>query len=169
MAPLGLVNITCIASLPWISLLAISVSIELVSSSARVTSVKSAKPLSLTHWHPDPKIGPQVNLGPIKTDKEKGCFGVYTETIGRGFQGTGNLNGRWSFARFENAALFKKITFWIDANIFSFFDANIWLNNCCWLDLPSVRWLEFPWVLSQTGRLYQKLLQSGDDNDFPNF
>ena len=30
---------TCIAALPWIALLALSVSIELVSSSARVTSV----------------------------------------------------------------------------------------------------------------------------------
>ena len=35
-------RITCIATLPWIVLL-ISVSIELVSSSARVTSVKSRK------------------------------------------------------------------------------------------------------------------------------
>ena len=34
---------TCIAALPWIALLALSVSIELVSSSARVTSVKSVK------------------------------------------------------------------------------------------------------------------------------
>ena len=33
--------VTCIATLPWIDLLALSVSIELVSSSARVTSVKS--------------------------------------------------------------------------------------------------------------------------------
>ena len=33
----------CIATLPWIALLALSVSIEFVSSSARVTSVKSAK------------------------------------------------------------------------------------------------------------------------------
>ena len=32
---------TYIATLPWIALLALSVSIELVSSSARVTSVKS--------------------------------------------------------------------------------------------------------------------------------
>ena len=35
--------VTCIATLPWIALLALSVSIGLVSSSARVTSVKSAK------------------------------------------------------------------------------------------------------------------------------
>ena len=41
-------RITCIATLPWIALLAISVSIELVSSSARVTSVKFAQGLSLT-------------------------------------------------------------------------------------------------------------------------
>ena len=40
--------VTCIATLPWIILLALSVSIELVSSSARVTSVKSAKGLSVT-------------------------------------------------------------------------------------------------------------------------
>ena len=33
--------VTCIATLPWNALLALSVSIELVSSSARVTSVKS--------------------------------------------------------------------------------------------------------------------------------
>ena len=36
-------RVTCIATLPWIALLALSVSIELVSSSARVNSVKSAK------------------------------------------------------------------------------------------------------------------------------
>ena len=40
--------VTCIATLPWIALLALSASIELVSSSARVTSVKSTKGLSLT-------------------------------------------------------------------------------------------------------------------------
>ena len=34
---------TCIVTLPWIAILALSVSIELVSSSARVTSVKSQK------------------------------------------------------------------------------------------------------------------------------
>ena len=57
--------VTCIATLPWIALLALSVSIELVSSSARVTSVKSQQGLltqSLTEGHPDPKIGPQVYL-----------------------------------------------------------------------------------------------------------
>ena len=47
--------------------MALSVSIELVSSSARVTSVKSTQGVSLTDGHPDPKIGPQVYLGPIKT------------------------------------------------------------------------------------------------------
>ena len=35
--------ITRVATLPWNALLALSVSIEFVSSSARVTSVKSAK------------------------------------------------------------------------------------------------------------------------------
>ena len=34
---------TCIAAMPWIALLALSVSIEFVSSSARVTSVKFAQ------------------------------------------------------------------------------------------------------------------------------
>ena len=46
--------------------MALSVSIELVSSSARVTSVKSYKRLGVSDGHPDPKIGPQVYLGPIK-------------------------------------------------------------------------------------------------------
>ena len=56
----------CIATLPWIALLALSVSIELVSSSARVTSVKSYKRLVVCDGHLDPKIEPQVYLGPIK-------------------------------------------------------------------------------------------------------
>ena len=73
MAPLALVYITCIASLPWIALLALSASIELVSSSARVTSVKSQKPLLLSDGHTDPKIGPQVYLGPIKILEKKDC------------------------------------------------------------------------------------------------
>ena len=62
-----LYHLHCLIAL--IALLALSASIELVSSSARVTSIKFHKPL--THWrtdgHPDPKIGPQVYLGPIKT------------------------------------------------------------------------------------------------------
>ena len=48
--------------------MALSVSIELLSSSARVTSVKSTQGLSLTDGHPDPKIGSQVYLGPVKID-----------------------------------------------------------------------------------------------------
>ena len=40
--------VTCIATLPGIALLTLSVGIDLVSSSARVTSVKSAKGVSLT-------------------------------------------------------------------------------------------------------------------------
>ena len=46
--------------------MALSVDIELVSSSARVTSVKSQQGVSRTDGHPDPTIGPQVYLGPIK-------------------------------------------------------------------------------------------------------
>ena len=41
---------TCIATLPWNVLLALSVSIGLVSSSARVTSVKFQKPLSVCQF-----------------------------------------------------------------------------------------------------------------------
>ena len=48
--------------------MALSVSIELVSSLARVTSVKSTKGLSVTDGHPDTKIGPG-HLGPIKTNE----------------------------------------------------------------------------------------------------
>ena len=50
----------------YIALLELSVSIKLVASSARVTSVKSHKPLGVTDGQPDPTIGPQVYLGPIK-------------------------------------------------------------------------------------------------------
>ena len=57
--------VVCIATLPWNVLLALSVSIQLVSSSAKVTSVKSAK-TSLSLRHSDPQIGPQVYLGPIE-------------------------------------------------------------------------------------------------------
>ena len=42
--------------------------IELVSSSARVTSVKSTQGVGLTDGHTDPKIGPQVYLGLIKIE-----------------------------------------------------------------------------------------------------
>ena len=71
-------NLQLILTLPWIALLTLSVGIDLVSSSARVTSVKSQQGVSLTDGHPDPKIGPQVYLGPIKTlcmyDIEKLAF-----------------------------------------------------------------------------------------------
>ena len=53
-------------TLPGIALLTLSVGIDLVSSSARVTSVKFQKHDSVSDGHPDPKIGPQVYLGPIK-------------------------------------------------------------------------------------------------------
>ena len=56
---------TRLHNLHWIALLALLVSIKLVSSSARVTSVKS-QGLWRTDGHPDPKIGSQVYLGSIK-------------------------------------------------------------------------------------------------------
>ena len=46
--PDGATCISCIATLPWIALLALSVSIDLLSSSARVTSVKFQKHLVRT-------------------------------------------------------------------------------------------------------------------------
>ena len=61
--------------------MALSVSIELVSSSARVTSVKSHKPLVVSDGHPDPTIGPQVYLGPIKRRQEKNDKGTKTNKI----------------------------------------------------------------------------------------
>ena len=54
MAPLALVCITCIPSLPWIALLASSVSIKLVSSSARVTSAKFQKGIVTELERPGP-------------------------------------------------------------------------------------------------------------------
>ena len=56
--------VTCIATLPWIALLALSVSIDLVSSSARVTSVKSAQGLGVTQSH----RWDQEYLRPIKNE-----------------------------------------------------------------------------------------------------
>ena len=44
------INYTCIATLHWIVLLTLSVSIELVSSSARVASVKFQKGVSLSEF-----------------------------------------------------------------------------------------------------------------------
>ena len=57
-----------IATLPWIALLALSVSIELVSSSARVTSVKFQQGVVLTHSLTDIRTqrSDQGHLGPIK-------------------------------------------------------------------------------------------------------
>ena len=65
---------TCIAKLPRIALLTTSVGIKLLSSSARVTSVKSTNglgPLGWSHLHQDTKIGPQGHLGPIKIHSYK--------------------------------------------------------------------------------------------------
>ena len=57
--------------------MALSVSIELVSSSARVTSVKFHKGVLVSDRHPDPKIGPQVYLGPIKILFKTDFFPVF--------------------------------------------------------------------------------------------
>ena len=48
--------------MPLIAALTSLVGIELLSSSARVTSVKSPKGVGWSQTHADPKIGPQVHL-----------------------------------------------------------------------------------------------------------
>ena len=74
--------VTCIATLPGIALLTLSVGIDLVSSSARVTSVKFQKHDLLSDRHPDPKIGPQVYLGPIKRwSKLKICTFIISTSV----------------------------------------------------------------------------------------
>ena len=72
-APLALVAnlatrllVTCITWLPWIALLELSVSIDLVSSSTRVTSVKSATTLSEKVRDNRTHRSDQGYLGPIK-------------------------------------------------------------------------------------------------------
>ena len=57
--------------------MALSVSIELVSSSARVTSVKSTKGVSVTDGHPDTKIGPGT---PGSDKKVSGLFELSVPT-----------------------------------------------------------------------------------------
>ena len=61
--------------------MALSVSIELVSLSARITSVKSHKGVLVTDGHPDPKIGPQVYLGPIKIGPKNPGMGTLPPPI----------------------------------------------------------------------------------------
>ena len=68
--------VTCIATLPWITLLTLSVSIKLVSLSARVTSVKFQKGLGLTHnsTHRSDQVerpGSDKNLGTMRIGKLK--------------------------------------------------------------------------------------------------
>ena len=63
--------VTCIATLPWIALLALSVSIELVPSLARVTSVKSTQALGVTDGETS---GPKDRTpGLPGSDKNKLC------------------------------------------------------------------------------------------------
>ena len=50
--------------------MALSASIDLVSPSARVNSVKFQQGI-VSDRDPDPKIGPQVYLGPIKSTHQK--------------------------------------------------------------------------------------------------
>ena len=65
--------VTCIATLPWITLSTLSVSIKLVSLSARVTSVKFQKGVSLSELKTDTKTNrsDQRYLGLIKKNQSK--------------------------------------------------------------------------------------------------
>ena len=72
--------ITRVATLPWNALLALSVSIEFVYSSARATSVESAKG----------RIGPQVHLGLIKKGEN-----VRKHTLNRQVEILINVKTRW--------------------------------------------------------------------------
>ena len=73
---------TGIATLSWIVLLVLLVGIELVSSSTRVTSVKSAKPLG----HKDNRThrSDQGYLGPIKISRQTcvQCFSKFYVCVG---------------------------------------------------------------------------------------
>ena len=80
--------VTCIATLPGIALLALSVGIDLVSSSARVTSVKFQKHDSVSDGHPDTKIGP----GTPGSDKNT----LYDMTCGQDHILTENIWFVWS-------------------------------------------------------------------------
>ena len=64
---------TCIATLPWIALLASSVCIELVSSSARVTSVKFQKGVGVTSV--------PIDRTPGIPGSDKNIFGISTTLI----------------------------------------------------------------------------------------
>ena len=55
--------------MPGIALLTLSVGIDLVSSSARVTSVKSQQGVSVTDRHPDGH--PDTKIGPGTTGSDK--------------------------------------------------------------------------------------------------
>ena len=66
--------------LPWNALLALSVGIELISLSARVTSVKFQKGVLLTHLQLETYIGPG-DLGPIKTKIQIHLTGEISENM----------------------------------------------------------------------------------------
>ena len=61
-------RVTCIAILPWIVLLAVSAGIEWVSSSDRVTSVKSQKPLRVSETLSIVQAQPQQGSVPSDPD-----------------------------------------------------------------------------------------------------
>ena len=60
-------RITCIATLPWIALLALSVRLSWYPHQPESHQLSLHK---VCDGHPDPKIRPQVYLGPIKKSKK---------------------------------------------------------------------------------------------------
>ena len=94
--PDGATWVTCIATLPWIALLALSVSIELVSSSARVTSVKCNQ-RSLTQLE---RLGP-IDRTPLNLAKRSTTIWTCTKSQ----KGGKNL----TFARLMSVFFMKRL------------------------------------------------------------
>ena len=95
------ISSTCIATLLWIALLTLSVSIELVSSSARVTSVKFHK-TSLSHSlvsDNQTHRSDQVYLGPIK---------MYIWVV---LPRTGKMSNIWHFFFFWSFTVAQRFDF----------------------------------------------------------
>ena len=67
--------------------MALSVSIELVSSSARVTSVKSTQGVGVTEGHPDTKIGPGIPGSDKKVIAVTGVLSVDPRKVSVGGRG----------------------------------------------------------------------------------
>ena len=98
--------VTRVATLPWNALLALSVSIEFVSSSARVPSVKSAQPLSLSQFQ---RTGPIDRIpGTPGSDKK-----FVREKTTQSFTYDVNLNRTESEGLIQEAAHHSTEVLWL--------------------------------------------------------